>query len=407
MRADQEQATVEPRAGFSDTDFDMLGAGGAPQVDPGNKDGKGIVNRFKQWRCGNANDTSTSRYDIFTDSAINTRAGIQLLRGQPGKGTLKYLKALDKPFLTAADQSQPWFQTDFSDLFCGDYISQYRNPRTNAADYAGVCIRDNTEGYRWKSIVQTDKDARDAWIRFGNLNGNPNVPLEAKFAGYQKADGNLRPDLNMSNWNYQWGSGGRGDLPANWCSKYMKEFLCHIAFPQYAGPKPPTEALQKEWKSGNTPRVATETNVDLLLVRPVCKEFCSSIMDNCNRHEGEYSEGAKAPKSINWAFIQRNWTSTGILSGRTYQNLTRPLDIDDTNGDDREISESNTGWCNFWNRGFGLAQSGTGVGKGDDADVEGLDGTKRFCVTWDAGSSAMPTLALTVMAFIAVVAGGF
>jgi len=397
LRAEQEQSTIEPDQGFSDIDFDMNGL-----VQPGNKAGNGIANRFKQWRCGNAADQSENNQDVFTDSAVNGRAGIQLLRGQPGKGSLKYLKALDKAsgVLTAADESQDWFKTDFSDLFCGDYISGYRNPRTGASDYAGVCLRDNTPGYRWKSIVQTDTEARTYWERFGNINGNPNVPLPAHLAGYQKADGHERPDLNASNWNYQWGSGSRGDLPANWCSHYMKQFLCHIAFPQYAGPKPPTPAEQTAWKNGNSPNVSSTKNLDLLLVRPVCQDFCVSVMDNCNRWEGEYSYD-----QIMWDFIQTEYKSiaTGLLAGIQYQNLEKPLDIDDTKGDKREISESNAGWCKFWNRGFGLAQAGTGVGKGDDQDVDGLDGSKRFCASWEAGSSAMPTLALTVMAFFIAV----
>jgi len=400
IRAEQEQSTIEPDMGFSDLDFDMNG-----QVQPGNKAGNAVANRFKQWRCGNAADQSEKDQDVFTTSAINTKAGIQLLRGQPGQGSLKYLKALDKPFLTTAEQSQDWFHRDQSDLFCGAYISQYRNPRTNAADYAGVCLRDNTPGYRWKSIVQTDSDVRTAWTRYGNILGNPNVPLPAEKAGYQKAGGFERPDYNKSNWNYQWGSGSRGDLPANWCSHYMKEFLCHVAFPQYAGPVPPTSAIQMQWKMGNTPMVSAEPNLDLLLVRPVCESFCASVMDNCNRWEGEYA--GSGPNSIEWEFIQRDYKSTGLLSDRMLQDLAKPLDIEDKDDNERKIPESNTGWCKFWNRGFGLAQAGTGVGKGDDQDVEGLDGTKRFCVQWEAGSSAMPTFALTVMAIIAVVAGAY
>lgn len=401
LRAEQEQGTKEPAAGWSDTDYDMNGA-----VVIGNKEGNAnrLDNAQKAWLCGNAKDVKDDNTDDFTESAINTKAGIQLLRGQPGHGSLQHLKSLDKPHLTEAERNSDWFAKDFDDLFCGPYIGKYRNARANATGYAGVCIRDNSPGYRWRGVVQTDMDARAQWVRFGNLNGNPNTPLPANLAGYQKADGKQREEEDMQNWNYQWGSGGMGNLPANWCSHYMKQFLCHVAFPQYAGPVPTNAA---DWKKGDSPVQADETNKNQLLVRPVCEEFCSSIMDNCNRHEGEYDSDKGFPKSIMWPFIQRTYTSTGLLDGRQLQNLNLRLDVDDNNNDDREIDESNKFWCKAWNRGFGLAQAGTGVGKGDDEGVSGLDYSMRFCATWEAGSSVMPTLALAIIGVVAVLSGAF
>jgi len=245
--------------------------------------------------------------------------------------------------------------------------------------------------------VQADNEAKAMWEYFGNVKGSITVPLEAHHGGYQKASSNFR-ELNNMSWNYRWGSGGWGSLPPNWCSNYMKQFLCHIAFPQYAGPVP--AALDK-WQMGET-----TTNVpEEMMVRPVCDGFAETIMDNCNRAEPVYDGSKSTAKAIRWPWLQRDYAGTGYFSGTRLQDLTGIIDLDEKPDDDREFTETNKFWIDVWNRGFGLSTAGTGVGKGDDADVTGPGDSYRYCASWNAGSASVPAFALVVILSLLSIVG--
>eukprot|EP01065_Artemidia_motanka_P053531 TRINITY_DN9957_c0_g1_i1.p1 TRINITY_DN9957_c0_g1~~TRINITY_DN9957_c0_g1_i1.p1 ORF type:complete len:405 (+),score=124.34 TRINITY_DN9957_c0_g1_i1:61-1275(+) len=373
------QRTTAPTTGWSDTTWDLTGVT--------------VGDQSAGWLCGNSNQTSGT---VTATGAYNSKAGFQLLRGPDGHGTLEWVKATEAGALSEADRDSLWWRKTFDDLFCADYVRKYKNPRTDAADYRGVCIRDNTVGWRWKGIVQADEEARAAWEYHGNVKGSTTTPLLPSEGGYQRSTAKWR-NISESSWNVRWGSGGTTSTPADWCSAYMKQTLCHIAFPQYAGPKP-TNA--QDWYEGNT----APANTAEKLVRPVCEEWADTIMDNCNRAEPQHKDDSWGSQSaeVQWVWLQTSFTGLGLFSGRSLQDLTQTVDVGEgTASAVREAKEKNSFWIIVWNRGFQLAQAGTGVGKGSDEGVGGPASSKRFCANWEAGSSIAPALVSVLLAVAA------
>lgn len=484
------------------------------------------------WRCGNA-PTKTMGAEYTTEQQFiswSPWAGIEILRGDNGHKSLDWVRQeelanqlssanCNTPECTARRQVAK--ETTFSDLFCGDYLSRYLNPRKGAGDYAGVCIRDLRQGRRWDAIVTADKDAKKHWERFGNVEGNLahhftwegtliTTQLPASKGGYMKSAPLFRTTSNRS-MNTLWGSGGVGSVPANWCGAYMKEMLCHVAFPQYAGGAPdadktetwnkcldgaalagadPTtgtlapadtdagQAAGPQNTQGHWYRMATATNPNGnnpdqtmrgqcpsngALVRPVCAGTCDSMFGICNRFEAYYCEGKSGTESgpCKRAFSELQTTYSGNPAGtQPYMNLgplhyvnqqpvrynqclhgdcnedgtpdfsagvrasvatcynnlgvvvpctderlrsnnaesvSWPYVLEDKELKGRKFKETNQLWCEMWNRGFGLAQAGTGVGVGWDEGVEAPDGSARFCATWSSSSRFVPTLLLTAI----------
>jgi len=353
-----------------------------------------VGNMARQWVCGNdaqrdEEHTANPVWSTTSEAAINAKAGFQLMRGPQRQGSLEWLKETDMRHVSEADRDSLWWRQSWDDLFCSDYVGGYLNPRAMNGGARGVCLRDVTPGHRWMSVVQADKEAKALWEYFGNVKGSIVVPLEAHHGGYQKASENFR-ELNNKSWNYRWGTGSWGSLPPNWCGNYMKQFLCHIAFPQYAGPAP---SNMPAWVAGDTTPASHEEK----MVRPVCDGFAETIMDACNRAEPIYDAPAAAVKKIAYPWLQRDYAGSGYFSGTRLQDLTQKIDKGEKADDMREFSETNAFWISVWNRGFGLSASGTGVGKGDDADVIGPEYSHRFCAVWEAGSTSVPALALVVI----------
>eukprot|EP01062_Namystynia_karyoxenos_P000162 TRINITY_DN1004_c0_g3_i1.p2 TRINITY_DN1004_c0_g3~~TRINITY_DN1004_c0_g3_i1.p2 ORF type:complete len:442 (+),score=157.20 TRINITY_DN1004_c0_g3_i1:99-1424(+) len=418
---EQRQATFAPRlptAGWGLEQFDQLNVpyDSSNPVNPtafliGDQNGDGQLSAngngeeeiYDQWHCGNRRELTGAPGLAGTqiaEGAVNSKAGIQLLKGKAGMGTLDWVKDAERGQVPDVDQQSDWYKMSFSSLFCADYVGKYRNPRST--NFAGVCIRDNTKGNRWRSIVQADREAKAAWEYFGNILGSVVTPLTAENGGYQKATPEYRPATNNS-WNTRWGSGGYGSLPPNWCAEYMKEMICHISFPQYAGPTPTDQAA---WIAGNTPYSASDTNIDQRHVRPVCGDWCGSIMDLCNRAEPRYdqTEGTTADYAYPW--LQDNYTGMGLLKGYNLQNLSRKIQPGENyvRGNLREYGESNGFWCDIWNSGYHIAQAGTGVGYGSDQDLEGPEDSSRFCASWNAAPGFAPALGFLAAAAAATLA---
>ncbi|KAJ9455656.1 hypothetical protein DIPPA_07473 [Diplonema papillatum] len=269
------------------------------------------------WRCGNA----------LNSNAFNPLAGVVELKAS----SLDHVRTdpAELAGLSAEDLAKVQ-QKSFSDLFCYEYLARYQNDIEENGT-PGVCIRDATVGQKWLSILATDDETKMVWEMFGTSYGYQKAAPKFK---EQEDDGNLR-----------WGSGRTGSVPANWCANFMKDMLCHVAFPQFAD----TRAS-----------IATGTGVGTL-VRPVCSDDCENLMDNCNRHQPDPYENVEVP-----------WLQ-GFES-------------------DTEESLDNVLYCKAWNKGYHLARAGTGVAEGDDNnDVD-------FCATFESSSALYPMVAVTIIA---------
>eukprot|EP01061_Rhynchopus_euleeides_P041561 TRINITY_DN72738_c0_g1_i1.p1 TRINITY_DN72738_c0_g1~~TRINITY_DN72738_c0_g1_i1.p1 ORF type:complete len:349 (+),score=112.00 TRINITY_DN72738_c0_g1_i1:93-1049(+) len=274
------------------------------------------------WRCGHTWGQDTE----INKPVVNLNAGIVFLE----QGSLNYLRNSETEEGVSSltdEQRAARMAVDFTkDLFCGEYVSRYLNP--DADNLAGVCIRNTTVGQKWNSILEADTEAKAAWEWFGTPEG------------YQKSTpeehGTPSPDYMKL-----WGSGRSGNSPANWCGAYMKEMLCHIAFPQWAGNV--TELNHRFFPGAPLGQ----------RVRPVSSGSCSTLMNNCNRRQPKPLSDAPA------------WLTTYLPN----------------NG---EEDMDNGFYCDAWNRGLHLARAGTGVGAGADEE------DSKYTAEWEASSSLTP-----------------
>ena len=260
----------------------------------------GDARTASMWRCGHT-DGEDNENSKIVDAYGNGKAGIVFLR----EGSLNYLRNSEEyeavSTMTDARRAQRMNVDFYQDLFCGAYISGYKNP--NADGLAGVCIRNNATGSKWDSIVEADNAAAARWAYFSSING------------YQKSV-KAEHTPSSDDFNTLWGSGRSGDSPNNWCSEYMKEMICHISFPQWAG-------QYSDLGSADFDGTRNKGH----LVRPVASSTCTSMMDNCNRQE-------PFPYSGVVDFIR---TVVG-------------------NDDDADESRDNSFYCKAWNLGYDIAQ---------------------------------------------------
>eukprot|EP01063_Lacrimia_lanifica_P039143 TRINITY_DN8524_c0_g1_i1.p2 TRINITY_DN8524_c0_g1~~TRINITY_DN8524_c0_g1_i1.p2 ORF type:complete len:321 (+),score=145.57 TRINITY_DN8524_c0_g1_i1:60-1022(+) len=284
------------------------------------------------WRCGNperlydGNDKIEKMPNGEANPYRNTKAGIQLLR----EGSLDHLRPADAKYNKA-----------FSELFCASYIARYRNPNDPANP--GVCVRnmDTAANELWEGILDADREAEETHKLFATK-----YDYQRTAAKYKKSP---NPDYSA-----MWGSGRDGANPNNWCSAYMREMLCHVAFPQFAG-----DAVSN---------ITAANRGNGAHVRPVGREKCLSMMDNCNRHQPIPYENANVTWLENMPYIEHQ------------QDMDNSL------------------YCDSWNRGFHIAKAGTGVAAGENEDEE------AFVALWDSSSALTPigfmAVAATLMALL-------
>jgi len=284
------------------------------------------------WRCGNPKVLGGDHGDVNGSEWQNKQAGIVFLK----EGSIDHVRTKDAPA----------HRTTFDDLFCASYLRGYKNP-TDAKN-PGVCIRNNLDvGKKWDSIVAADADAKAHHEMYGTAND------------YQRTAAKHKSSPNS--FQTMWGSGAEGSNPNNWCSAYMKEMMCHVAFPQFSG--------NAEQVTGTATAESAEGFE--AFVRPVGVEACESMMDNCNR---------RWPRPYKATIDELT-----DEAGRPALTFTQMI-----------LDQDNTMWCSIWNRGFGLAQAGTGVAGGDFAS------DPRETAEWDSASALTPigflALAATVLA---------
>eukprot|EP01059_Diplonema_ambulator_P008563 TRINITY_DN1821_c0_g1_i2.p2 TRINITY_DN1821_c0_g1~~TRINITY_DN1821_c0_g1_i2.p2 ORF type:complete len:338 (+),score=119.71 TRINITY_DN1821_c0_g1_i2:67-1080(+) len=311
-----------------------------------------FTNGYSAWRCGHWNSSSygntpSTSAEKELEALMNPDAGIVFLKD----GSLDYIR-VDSAELAALDDATKakYLASDFSSLFCYDYIKGYKNAAGEPDAPAGMCIQNINVGSKWEAILTADNAARETWNWFGTQ------------YGYQKSVGVYKthptPDYMT-----MWGSGRSGSNPSNWCGVYMKQTLCHVAFPQYA--ENTTEANLKDNGLG-------------AMIRPVCSDWCNTVMDNCNRREPVCYKCSQ-----DWI---NNFTnpSTGLTTGKTYS-----------------LKTDNSMYCDAWNKGYGewnLVRAGTGIGAGPD------DNDEKYCAQWDAAPTVGPlSLVAVVIAVIATV----
>ena len=258
-----------------------------------------------EWVCGNA------AYSRVADDWVAERrdAGIVLLEGE----SLDYLRLASAERARVSDvMLKEWDSRPFDSLFCSRYLMRYRTPSIPSR-IGGVCIRNDTVGARYSSILEADANARTVWEWFGTSEN------------YQRSAPKVK-DLDPTSEFVRWGTGHSGTSPANWCSAYMREMLCHIAFPQFAGTEQDLHPSQVSGRSYQDQGAR---------VRPVCRDACLTLMDNCNRRE---------PNPASQILPQIVEASTRITANSVY------------NTDDADVELSNSNWCKIWNKGVGVAQ---------------------------------------------------
>ena len=258
------------------------------------------VNLDTAWRCGHALyrgvvDSDSQVAADSTNAVQNPKAKVVLLKDR----SLNYIRSdtLDMQGLTA-DEKAARNNQDYGALFCSEYVSGYKNPAFGGQ--GGVCIRDGTPGKMWDAIVAADNEAKALWELFGTSEG------------YMKSTPKAKTIDNAE--NAKFGSGHSGDNPANWCSAYMKELLCHVAFPQWTG-------TRSEWEDTTMTAVTGKGQ----RVRPVGLSECTGMMDTCNRHQPEPYNA-----EVSWINVFFPTEGKNKLDNKLY--------------------------CEAWNKGFGLAR---------------------------------------------------
>eukprot|EP01060_Flectonema_neradi_P007011 TRINITY_DN14846_c1_g1_i1.p1 TRINITY_DN14846_c1_g1~~TRINITY_DN14846_c1_g1_i1.p1 ORF type:complete len:331 (+),score=64.09 TRINITY_DN14846_c1_g1_i1:42-1034(+) len=299
-----------------------------------------------QWICGHALISGDGEWLRRTPTA-----GILII--DPVSG-LDYIRRDEKETRWASQEELArWDSKQYRNLFCHEYLSQYKTP-TLSSRLGGVCVRNITEGGKWNAILEADKEAQELHEHF------------ATQYGYQKSAPKYKdPELDAG--HLTWGSGSTGSSPANWCHQYMKQMLCHIAFPQFAG---------NEDDLAMTPTSFAYTNGGAP-VRPVCSEDCKSMMDNCNRRQ-------PCPST---QFVQDLFDAGNAAT-------INPGMFDPSQDGEEELT--NDYYCASWNRGIGLARAGTGVGEGT------FDNEEAYCAKWDSSAVTSPFTALVVAAMAVV-----
>eukprot|EP01064_Diplonema_japonicum_P007911 TRINITY_DN1550_c2_g1_i2.p1 TRINITY_DN1550_c2_g1~~TRINITY_DN1550_c2_g1_i2.p1 ORF type:complete len:353 (+),score=113.73 TRINITY_DN1550_c2_g1_i2:70-1059(+) len=299
------------------------------------------ANGYFGWQCGHSqvfeNNTNPSTEDLKEVQDLhNSNAGIVFLVD----GSIDHVRT-DAAELAAAGATKQaqYLANDFASLFCYDYISGYKNP--NEFGEPGICIRDYTVGNKWEAVLAADVAAKELWNYLGTS------------YGYQKSVAVQKNKPATNDYATLWGSGASGSNPSNWCGAYMKETACHMAFPQFADVTNSTNLVNNGLGSR---------------VRPVCKDWCNTVLENCNRREPGCYE------------CSQDWINAA--SERNYS-----------------VNMDNSLFCDAWNKGigmFGETRAGTGVGAGAD------DENEEFCAMWDASSTLTPmTFAAVVLAVVA------
>ena len=156
-------------------------------------------------------NTGTNQSRIPVSAEHNGAAG---LAGENGVSTATAM---------SIDQMKDVVGNQWQIMFCSSYLNGYKDGTDVQPPYSiptapgsgAACVRDQTRD----SILEADRQAREHFIRFGTENGYPSSYAISK-------------DEPISVAFARWGTGGEGDVPANWCSVYMKNMLCAVAFPQ-------------------------------------------------------------------------------------------------------------------------------------------------------------------------------
>ena len=259
-----------------------------------------------QWVCGQALVSGDNKWLARTPTA-----GILLIDSISG---LDYYRTDPKETRWGSSEDiARWDSMPYSKLFCSSYLSQYKTPSLSSR-IGGVCVRNITEGGKWNAVLEADNEVRQLHAHFATQHGF------ARSSPRQK-------DADPNSGSLLWGSGATGSNPANWCDAYVKQMLCHIAFPQFAGNEADLTGAAGSFTAlnGGAP------------VRPVCGDACDTIMDNCNRKEPN----------------PRSQTLTALLEAGARATIN-PGDFDAS--DDGKEELSNGYYCASWNRGIGLAR---------------------------------------------------
>ncbi|KAJ9449603.1 hypothetical protein DIPPA_07085 [Diplonema papillatum] len=229
-------------------------------------------------------------------------------------------------FMTVTEMRNAVTATTSWDLmFCGSYLSQYKDGDLPTPAEGAACVEEPTAA----AILKADSAARQLYNSFGTSNGYP--------SSWAISKGEPMPEEFV-----RWGTGGKGDVPSNWCSSYMKYMLCSVAFPQIA-----MTAAERDAEKLRADGAGENPNTQGKL-RPVELDSCTDVFDSCNRREPTDDE-----------------TDSTFIHPALRNAVAAALE-----GEDAENAAENDFFCKLWWKGYGLAAAGPAIADTDEGTVQ-------------------------------------
>eukprot|EP01065_Artemidia_motanka_P004429 TRINITY_DN120_c5_g1_i1.p1 TRINITY_DN120_c5_g1~~TRINITY_DN120_c5_g1_i1.p1 ORF type:complete len:407 (+),score=135.86 TRINITY_DN120_c5_g1_i1:84-1223(+) len=210
-------------------------------------------------------------------------------------------------------------------MFCRSYLSKYKTGTSGAEAGSGAaCVRAPTK----QAILNADRDAKMHHRKFATSSGMA--------WGYPSSYGLVGGNASDEVMNF--GTGRGGDAPANWCGSFMRDMLCHVAFPQVLGTVNNSESGVTKLFEGR--------------LRVVDGDSCDSLMEVCVRRQppsDETSNDFIPPEldNVHAAVFDTVLANNAALT-TAQGKLGKQMKID--------------AWCELWRSGWGLSRAGTGVG---------------------------------------------